>query len=130
DKKPGRTAYAVPSGPRQNTTTALGMRAMLTRAVIAGLLRHPSQIARHAEALAQIAGTDRRIDVLLDVADAGPPLESEKLATILADKGLKAPGPDDFARIRYPFVVDGADAAVAAEALEAAIVILVEEPAL
>jgi DNA primase len=128
--KPGRAGYAAPSGPRQKTTTALGMRAMLTRAVIAGLLRHPSQIARHSEALAQIAATDQRIDVLLDVADAGLPLESEKLATILAQKGLTAPGPDDFARIRYPFVVDGADLAVAAEALAAAIVILAEEPAL
>jgi DNA primase len=126
---PGRPDYSAPSGPRQQTT-APGMRAMLTRAVIAGLVRHQSQIGPHSEALARIAGTDPRIDVLLDVADAGPALESEKLATILAAKGLIAPSPDDFARIRYPFVVDGTDPAVAAEALEAAIVILVEEPAL
>jgi DNA primase len=106
------------------------MRVMLTRAVIAGLLRHPSRIAVHSEALARIADTDPRIDVLLDIADADPPLESEKLTTILAGNGLTAPAPDDFARIRYPFVVDGTDPAVAAEALEAAIVILAEEPAL
>lgn len=127
--KLGRSPYPASSGPRQQTT-AVGMRAMLTRAVIAGLMRHPAQITRHSEALAGIAATDRRIDVLLDVAEADAPLESEKLATILADKGLTAPGPDDFARIRYPFVVDGTDPVVAAEALEAAIVILVEEPAL
>lgn len=132
--QPGRSQRGQPSraapSPRRQKSPALDMRAMLIRAVIAGLVRHPSQIARHSEALATIAAADRRIDVLLDVADAGAPLESEKLATILADKGLTAPCPDDFARIRYPFVVDGTDAAVAAEALEAAIVILVEEPAL
>lgn len=116
--------------PHRHKSSPLGMRAMLTRAVIAGLVRHPSQIAVHSEALARIADVDQRIDVLLDIADAGPPLESEKVATILADKGLTAPTSDDFARIRYPFVVDGTDPAVAAEALEAAIVILAEEPAL
>ena len=118
------------AAPRRQKSPPLNMRAMLTRAVIAGLLRHPSQISVHSEALVRIADGDPRIDILLDLADAGPPLESEKLATILGQKGLTAPTPDDFARIRYPFVVDGTDPAVAAEALAAAIMILAEEPAL
>lgn len=114
------------AAPRHQKSPPLDMRAMLARAVIVGLVRHPSQIAVHSEALARITGVDPRIDVLLDFADAVPPLESANLATILAQKGLTAPAPD----VRYPFLVDGTEPAVAVEALAAAIMILAEEPML
>lgn len=121
---------AYSSADRSKRVATANPRAMLMRAVIAGLVRHPAAIGLHSDSLARIVDRDPRIDVLLDLIDTGKPLESEKLATILADKGLPAPVPDDFARIRFPFVVDGMDPAVAAEALAAAIVMLAEEPAL
>lgn len=120
--------YGSAEWPKRTETAS--PRTMLTRAVVAGLLRHPATISHHSDFIARIIDSDPRFDVLLDVADAGGPLESEKLATILAGKGLSAPVPDDFARIRFPFVVDGTDPAVAEEALAAAIVMLAEEPAL
>jgi len=123
-------APAYTSADRSRRMANDNPRALLTRAVIAGLLRHPAEIGRHSDFLARMVGSDPRFDVLLDSVDTGRPLESAKLATILADKGLSAPVPDDFARIRFPFVVDGTDPAVAVEALEAAIVMLAEEPAL
>jgi DNA primase len=118
------------SADRSKRVATANPRAMLTRAVIAGLVRHPAEIGRHSDFLARLVDSDPRFDVLLDLVDADGPLESEKLTTILAAKGLSAPVPDDFARIRFPFVVDGMDPAVAAEALAAAIVMLAEEPAL
>jgi len=120
--------YGSAEWPKRTETAS--PRTMLTRAVVAGLLRHPATISHHSDSIARIIDSDPRFDVLLDVVDAGGPLESEKLTTILAGKGLSAPVPDDFARIRFPFVVDGTDPAVAEEALAAAIVMLAEEPAL
>ena len=109
---------------------AASPRGQLITAVVAGLIRHPSALAAHAEPLASLAAEDQRIDALLDAAERGESLESAALASILGSRGLAAPQPEDFARIRFPFVEAGADPATAADALEAAIAILVEEPAL
>ncbi|HMO69341.1 MAG TPA: toprim domain-containing protein, partial [Novosphingobium sp.] len=105
-------------------------RGQLVTAVVAGLIRHPSALAAHAEPLAALAAEDPRIDALLDAAEQGEHLESTALASILSGRGLAAPQPEDFARIRFPFVEAGADPAAAADALAVAIAILVEEPAL
>ena len=121
------TSSAPASGPRRK---AASPHAVLTHAVIAGLLRWPDAILRHADVLARLAADDPRLDCLLDAAESGAPLESAALGTILAAQGHSVPTPEDYARIRYPFVVDGADRALAAESLAAAIVILAEEPAL
>ena len=107
-----------------------GARTALAAAVVAGLLRHPRELARHAEVLARLAPSDPRLDALLDALDAGAPLETAHLETILSAKGLAAPGPDDYARIRYPFVSDAVAESAASDALAAAVAILVEEPEL
>ncbi len=133
--QPGlKRAATIPSDParsrRLRQSAGGGARTALTAAVSAGLLRHPRQLAAHAEALARLAPPDPRLDALLDALDAGAPLETARFETILADKGLAAPGPDDYARIRFPFVSDGIAEAAAGDALAAAVAILVEEPEL
>ena len=48
----------------------------------------------------------------------------------MASNGLNIPQADDYARIRYPFVIDAVDERTATEALAAAIAKLFEEPVL
>ncbi len=107
-----------------------GARAALSAAVIAGFIRHPQLIARHADMLARSAGLDPRFDLLLDAADAASPLDSAALTTIFESQGLAPPAPGDYARVPYPFVSDDADGALVADALAAAVAMLVEEPAI
>ena len=105
-----------------------GARGALLNAVIAGLVRHPAEITRHAEALSRLSPSDARLDTLLDAAEAGGTVETAALTTILAGKGLTVPDLLDYSRIPFPFVVDEAERDVASAALAAAVTILVEEP--
>ena len=105
-------------------------RARLLAAVVAGFLRHPAEIAGHAEALAALAPREPRIAALLDALDAGAPLETEALGTILMTRGLEPPSPSLLAQIPFPFVREGVDRAEAAPALSVAVAMLVEEPKL
>ncbi len=107
-----------------------GARSALSAAVIAGFIRHPQLIVRHADMLARSAGLDPRFDLLLDAADAASPLDSAALTTIFESQGLAPPAPGDYARVPYPFVSDDADEALVADALAAAVAMLVEEPAI
>ena len=130
----GRAPAAPPLDPaaarRLNHATGKGARDALLSAVIAGLLLHPREIARHAERLARLDPLDPRIDAMLEAHETGTALETAGLLTILAAKGLAAPAPGEYARVPYPFVSPAAEAAEAAESLAAAISMLVEEPAL
>jgi DNA primase len=98
-----------------------------TRAVLAGLARHPREIGRHAEALARLAravpGTSTAIDRLFDLSEA---LEVGRERPIFADEAL-APPPDN---TRFTFLVEGSDPDVAREDLAEAVALLVERPAL
>ncbi|MBS0254680.1 MAG: DNA primase [Proteobacteria bacterium] len=102
----------------------------LLAAVVAGLLRHPQELARQAEALTRLAPRDARIAALLDALDQQTPLESAALGTILAAKALAAPQPEDYARMPFPFVSEGVEPPEAVRALAAAVAMLVEEPQL
>ena len=111
----------VGTGPSQNLLTA----------VLAGLIRHPREIARHADALARIKPDDPArcalIDALLVQAEAGGPLESDTLATILQQRGLRLPSAQDYAGMRFGFLTGNTDSA--AEELAEAVALLVELPA-
>ncbi len=107
-----------------------GARAGLVNAVVAGLLRWPQQIARHADAIASADLGDPRLDALIDAVDSGAALETGHLCAILADRQLPAPQAADYGKIRYGFLREGADPDEAAQALETAIAVLVEGPAL
>lgn len=98
-----------------------------TRAVLAGLARHPREIERHAEALARLAravpGTATAVDRLFDLAEA---LEAGREDTISPAEAL-APPPDN---TRFTFLTEGSDPDAAREDLAEAVALLVERPAL
>jgi DNA primase len=116
----GRLRHAANGGARDSLCTA----------IVAGLIRWPDEITRHAEALAACVDLDERLTVLLDVSDESGTLEPEALATILARKGLALPDPAAFAGMRFFFLNAAASPADAAEQLAQAIDLLVERPAL
>ena len=107
-----------------------GSRDALSAAVLAGLLRDPSQLARHADALAYAALPDPRFAELLDAVDSGAALETAQLGTILAARGLIAPVPDEYSALRFGFLDDAAPTDLARADLAQAVALLVERPAL
>ncbi|NCU11473.1 MAG: toprim domain-containing protein, partial [Sphingomonadaceae bacterium] len=107
-----------------------GSRDALSAAVLAGLLRHPGELVTHGDALASAGLTDPRFAALVDALDAGEPLETAHLSTILADRGMAAPDPVEYAALRLGFLLDEADPALARESLAQAVGLLVERPAL
>ncbi len=133
---PGKWASAPTQGPSSASVQKLrrslggGARAALASAVIAGLLRWPSEILRHGELLSRANLPDPRFDALIDAADTGDPLESGAFATILNAQGLAAPEPAEYGNIKYSFLRDDIAATEAVDALKTAISVLVEGPAL
>lgn len=111
-----------------------GARDTLSSAILAGLIHWPDQIARHAEALARTPGLDPRFGVLLDCHDVShrvhEPLESDALATILANNGLEIPGTAEYSGLRFGFLNPDTGADQAAEDLAQAVDLLVERPIL
>ena len=95
----------------------------------AGLMRHPQEIARHAEALCLIAREDARIDVLLDHLDGGGVLEMGAIATIWAEHGLPLPSPDDWAGLTFGFLDDGRPAQEARAELAEMVMLVAEREA-
>jgi DNA primase len=95
--------------------------------VIAGLARHPDQIARHAEALLGLAAANPAlapaIDRLLHLSDA---LEAGAHNPISAPSTLTQP-PDG---TPFSFLLEGSDPGAAREDLAEAVALLVERPAL
>lgn len=104
-----------------------GARDQLALAVIAGLARHPDEIAHHAEALGRLTPNDMRfaaaIDSLLDIAD-----------TLEMSGQMPISAPGDFAppqdKTRFSFLMEGSDPQGAREDLAEAVSLLVERPAL
>ena len=115
---------------RLRRSAAGGSRDALAAAAIAGLLRFPGEILRHGDALVHAQLADPRFDALVDAAENGEPLEMAALATILAQQGLAAPAPDEYASLRFGFLADEIPPEQAREELAQAIGLLVERPAL
>ncbi len=114
----------------RHATGGGGARDALASAIVAGLIRYPAEIARHADTLARAPMLDPRFDLLLDACDGARPLESTTLATIFAERGFAVPSPGDYARMPYPFLAEHTEPALAADALAAAVAMLVEGPAI
>jgi DNA primase len=125
--RPSDKRSAAPSDTAELRRLRGGARDHLTQAVLAGLARHPREIARHAEALVRLAraagDTAQAIDALLDASEA---LEAGGANPISAIETLAAP-PDN---ARFSFLVEGADPQAAREDLAEAVALLVERPAL
>ena len=106
----------------------------LLGAVIAGFLRFPEALVRHADALARLAPADRRIaaliDVLVECGDSGQVLDRQAIATILAERTLKVPAVADYAGLPFAFLVEGADPGEARADLAEAMALLIDRPAL
>ena len=104
-----------------------GSRNQFAAAVLAGLACHPDQIARHEEALLQLARSDQNvapaIDALLDLSES---LDSPAASPISGSIGLPAL-PD---RNLYAFLHEGNSPDEAREDLAEAVSLLVERPAL
>lgn len=131
--QPGKPA-PEPSSPeslaRLRHAAAGGARDGLSAAVLAGLVRWPKQIRRHAEALARTPGLDPRFFMLVECCDAAGVLESSELATILGANGLELPGTAEYSGLRFGFLAPDADAEQAAAELAQAIDLLIERPVL
>jgi DNA primase len=112
---------------RLRHAAAGGGRDRLASGVIAGLLRFPDQVARHADLLARFECDDpeiaRDIDALLEAAEA---LESSGDVTIWASSSDGSRQ----ARVPFTFLAADADPAIAREELAGAVSLLVERPAL
>lgn len=130
--KPGQR----PEGPQRSSPEVTahlqklaqgGARSQFAAAVLAGLARHPAEIARHEEALMSLARRDRNvapaIDALLDVSES---LDSRGASPISGPIGLPA-HPD---RNHYAFLHEGTSPDHAREDLAEAVSLLVERPAL
>ncbi|ANU07921.1 DNA primase [Paraurantiacibacter namhicola] len=122
--KPGR---AEPVSARLKQLAALGTRDAFLRAIIAGLARHPHEIAPHAEALANLQPGDPNvaaaIETLLDVSET---LEATGQNPISGADSL-VPVPDN---TRFSFLMEGSDPQTVREDLAEAIALLVERPAI
>ena len=132
-RRPGQAPQArsdPANAGRLRKATNGGARDALSAAVLAGLIRWPHEIARHAETLALSPTLDPRFAAMLDLYESGEALESGRVRTILAREGLDIPQAADYSRIPYPFVNEGTDERVAKDALAAAIAKLFEEPML
>ncbi|MBT2133805.1 DNA primase [Croceibacterium sp. LX-88] len=108
-------------------TAKANRRDTLAQAVVAGLVRHPDQIARHAEALLGLTAHEPKlagaVETLLELSDT---LEAGRNRTISAP-GIQTPPPDN---APYSFLVEGTDPQAAREELAEAVALLVEKPAL
>jgi DNA primase len=107
-----------------------GARDSLCAAVIAGLVRWPREIARHADSLGALCAIDSRFGLLADICDAEQALESEGLATILAGQGVSVPVQAEYAALRFGFLGQDVNESQATASLAQAVGLLVERPAL
>ena len=104
-----------------------GQRSGLLAAVIAGLVRHPSEVQRHSEALTRLAMHDQNaapaIESLIELSET---LDSRVESTISGGQGYPAP-PED---TRYAFLREGTPPGEAREELAEAVSLLAHKPAL
>ncbi len=115
---------------RMRRASAGGNRDALAAAVLAGLLRHPSELARHADLLATTPLPDPRLDLLLDALEQGEALETPRLTTILAERGMAPPAPEEYAMLRFGFLAEEVAPDQARAELAQAIGLLIERPTL
>jgi len=122
-RRTANPAIPLRTGASENLrrSAAGNARDTLAQAVLAGLARHPDQIARHAEALLSLAPAEPQLAAAIDEL-----LEGGVGDPISASAILKPP-PDSAC---FSFLVEGTDPQAAREDLAEAVAWLVERPAL
>lgn len=122
---PGDTARAVGTG---------GIDRVLAKAVLAGLIRHPAEIARHMEILGSLRLADnalaRAFEAVIDLAIEDHALDSSRLVSVLARSGFDQVAGDLLRADSLPFSFThaGADPDRAATDLDEAIAVMVTLP--
>jgi DNA primase len=123
---PGATMRGVHSG---------GLDPILAKAVLAGLIRHPAEIARHMEVLGSLRSASgalgKLFEAVIAVAIEDRQLDSSKVRTILARSGFDQVASDLLRADTLPFSFTRprADAEKAREDLGEAIAVMVALPA-
>jgi DNA primase len=135
-RRPGAkwTPPLPPVTTQAKAVRAAGIDRVLAKAVIAGLIRHPAEIARHMEVLGSLKLADgalgRLFEAVVDLALEDRALDSARLVTILATSGLgqitdELLRPD---KTPYSFTQAASDPKRASLDLDEAIAILVARP--
>ncbi len=140
-KQPWRPGPALPTGPVTEDAKAFraaGIDRVLAKAVLAGLIRHPAEIARHMEVLGSLRLADGAlgrlfeavVDVALEDRRGGDTLDSAHLVTILAKSGFGEVATDLLRAdaMPYSFTRRSGDDQRAREDLDEAIAILIAQP--
>lgn len=140
-RKPGQkwTPPAEPPSPVAQALRTGGIDRVLAKAVLAGLVRHPAEIARHVEILGSLRLADGAlgrlfeavVDVALEDQSRAQTLDSGRVLTILARSGFGEVASELLRADRMPFTFTqkGYDEQRAAADLDEAIAILVAGPA-
>ncbi len=136
-QKGGKWRPAPPTGgdhPHAQGVKASGIDPILAKAVLAGLIRHPAEIARHVEMLGALrfagGALGRLFEAVVDVALDDQALDSARLRTILATSGFDQMATDLLRAdaTPYSFTQKNADPARVSADLREAISILVARP--
>jgi DNA primase len=137
-KRDRRGNWQPPEAPPSAIARSLGaggLDPILARAVLAGLIRHPAEIARHMEVLGSLRSASgalgKLFEAVIDVALEDRQLDSGKVLTILAKSGFDAVASDLLRADTLPFSFtrNRADEARAREDLNEAIAVMVAQPA-
>nr|WP_206376991.1 DNA primase [Sphingomonas sp. G-3-2-10] len=137
--KGGRGGWQPPEPPpseKVKGVQASGLDPILARAVLAGLIRHPAEIARHMEVLGSLRSTSgalgRLFEAVIHVALEDQQLDSARILTILAKSGFDQVAGDLLRADTLPFSFTrraAVDEARAREDLNEAIAVMVAQPA-
>jgi DNA primase len=113
---------------------ATGIDRVLAKAVLAGLVRHPAEIARHMEVLGSMKLADsalgRLFEAVVDVALEDQAVDSARLVTILAKSGFDSVASELLRAdtMPYSFTQSAGDPERARSDLDEAIAIMVARP--
>ena len=135
-RRPGQkwTPPPAPVTDDARAVRATGIDPVLAKAVLAGLIRHPAEIARHMEVLGSLrmanGALGRLFEAVVDVALEDRALDSARLVTILANSGFETVARDLLRAdtMPYSFTRSMGDEARARDDLDEAIAILVARP--
>ena len=120
--------------PEAQAVRVAGIDPVLAKAVLAGLIRHPAEIARHVEVLGSLrfagGALGRLFEAVVDVALEDQALDSARLRTILAKSGFDQIASDLLRADATPYSFNQKDAdPIRARAdLDEAIAIMVARP--
>ncbi|WP_375382887.1 DNA primase [uncultured Sphingomonas sp.] len=133
----GRFVPRPPTGgdhPGAHAVRSGGIDPILAKAVVAGLIRHPAEIARHIEVLGSLRLADgalaRLFEAVVEVALRDRALDSDRLLTILASSGFDSIATELLRadRLAYSFCQRDGDPLRSRADLDEAIAVMVAAP--